>query len=98
MSRLPFSVPAWLMFSTSSALISRRQLIEASLKAGASNISRVYQQNGSPAGGPPTFGFVIAVTQGEAIARKHRVWYQDDCHAIRHRPRLRRRAHRGRSL
>jgi len=73
MSRLPFSVPAWLMFWTSSALMSRRQLIEASLKAGASSISRVYQQKASPAGGPPTFGFLMAATQGKAIARKRRV-------------------------
>jgi hypothetical protein len=58
------------MFSTSSALMRRRQLIEASLKAGASNISRVYQQKASPAGGPQTFGFLTAAAPDQVIACK----------------------------
>src|SRR5262245_40634405 len=66
------------MFSTSSALMNRRQLIDASRKAGANSISRVYQQKGAPAGGPPTFGLLTAKEPNQTMARKREVWYQDD--------------------
>jgi hypothetical protein len=70
MIRSPFFVPAWFMFSCSNALMSRRQLIDASRKAAASSISRVYQQKASPAGGPPIFDFLTAAAPDQAIARK----------------------------
>jgi hypothetical protein len=69
MSRLPFSVPAWLMFSTSSALMNRRQLIDASRNARDRSISRLYQHQGSPAGGPPILRLFIAARR-QAIARR----------------------------
>src|SRR6516165_9137703 len=74
MTRLPFSVPAWFRFSTSSALMNRRQLIDASRKAGANSISRVYQQKPSPTGGPPNFGFFMAVAGHGMLGVRHRGW------------------------
>jgi hypothetical protein len=70
------------MFSNSSALISRRQLIDASEKAGASNISRVYQQKASPGGGPQTFSLFMVTALDQTIASECRVSYQNDRHTI----------------
>ena len=61
------------------------QLIEASRNAGDSNIARLYQHQGSPAGGPPMFRWLTATArdpdcielpQRRRIARDRAAWPQ----------------------